>query len=414
MAVLATAPTSLDQVASVARPRTFYAPELDVLRFFAFVLVFARHVVTGFGIARARLHASTTAAAAVGSQVINPSGHWQVIQSFAQCLDFGVCLFFFLSSFLITTLLLLEKSSTGKLDVKAFYIRRMLRIWPLYYMFLAVMGILSLRLGWINIGASRMWASLLLVANWPVVLHGWAGSPIEPLWSVSVEEQFYAIWPQFARLGRFAILATSVMLGVLPFIAIAWVGRNPHTENTMYWANSLVQCLFFSGGAITAVRLRRGAPEFRRTLRIAMFFAGCTCWLAASGICKVVRTLSPGVAQLATGYCLVLAGTILLFLSLYGWHPQRFPRRLAYAGKISYGLYVFHFFWLELLCRFFETVSAGHQQAMSTTGLIVGHSIIALSAFALTLGSASLSYRFLESPFLRLKSRFAVVSSRPA
>ena len=104
---------------------------------------------------------------------------------------FGVSLFFVLSSYLITELLLREKDLIGGLDVKSFYIRRILRIWPLYFAFLA----LAVALRWIFPGQHVTWRAglwfSLLAGNWYIVFHGFPSSVIFPLWSVSIEEQFY-------------------------------------------------------------------------------------------------------------------------------------------------------------------------------------------------------------------------------
>ncbi len=112
---------------------------------------------------------------------------------------FGVSLFFVLSSYLITELLLREKDLIGTLDVRSFYIRRILRIWPLYFAFLALAVILQ----WIVPGQhvtlrAGMWFSLL-AGNWFIVFHGFPSSVIFPLWSVSIEEQFYITWPAIVR-----------------------------------------------------------------------------------------------------------------------------------------------------------------------------------------------------------------------
>ena len=100
----------------------YYRPELDVLRLFAFFIVFLSHVVPGDETFFARAHiapeiAELIIAAAVGGA-------------------FGVDLFFALSSFLITSLLLRERNLCGNIDVSRFYVRRILRIWPLYFAFL--------------------------------------------------------------------------------------------------------------------------------------------------------------------------------------------------------------------------------------------------------------------------------------
>ena len=388
--------------------RRFYAPELDLLRFFAFLLVFMRHVVTGFGIAKKSVdsHAGTALAHAAFA---GGSDRWALIQSMAQSFDFGVCLFFFLSSYLITTLLMIEKDSTGYVDVGAFYVRRSVRIWPLYFVFLALMGTLSLSQTWMNITTGRMLASLTFVANWPVVLHGWVGSPIEPLWSVSVEEQFYMVWPQFAQFGMRGIRMISVVLAAVPFAVLWMVGSRAECQNTTFWANSFVQCLFFAGGALTASALKGRAPEYSAWLRILCFLGGVGCWLVASAGFHVVRTVSPSVFNLSAGYILVLAGTALIFLAFLGWKPTGVPNVFCYLGKISYGLYVFHFFWLQVL-----TLSIGGNESgiLARAPLLLQHSIIGCLALCCTIACAAISYRFLESPFLQFKKRFTIVASR--
>jgi peptidoglycan/LPS O-acetylase OafA/YrhL len=102
------------------RPDTaggYYRPELDVLRFFAFFMVFLSHVVPGDEAFFGQLHVPRAAA--------------DLIIGMAAGGAFGVDLFFALSSFLITTLLLREHSECGAIDVPSFYVRRILRIWPL-------------------------------------------------------------------------------------------------------------------------------------------------------------------------------------------------------------------------------------------------------------------------------------------
>ena len=107
----------------------YYRPELDVLRLFAFFMVFLSHVVPGDQTFFARAHIAPEIAALIIAASAGGA--------------FGVDLFFALSSFLITSLLLRERKFCGNIDVPRFYVRRILRIWPLYFAFLLSASILA-------------------------------------------------------------------------------------------------------------------------------------------------------------------------------------------------------------------------------------------------------------------------------
>jgi peptidoglycan/LPS O-acetylase OafA/YrhL len=393
------------------RPR-FYAPELDNLRFLAFMLVFCRHVATSFGTARHAQAISASAAALPGLAVI-PQGTmspvWLRVQGAAGAFDFGVCLFFFLSSYLITRLLLIEREETGKVNVKDFYVRRALRIWPLYFVFLGFVAVFAHHLP--KVTWTRVLASVFFVANWPAVLNGWALSPIDLLWSVSVEEQFYLVWPNCARSGKRGVLAISGVMVALAIGTLCYMGSRPHVLNSAVWANTFVQCLFFAGGAIAGVYVRPETCNIGRLQRILLIGAGFGCWLVASMVCHVAREVSPGVVDLLAGYGLVLVGTFFIFMSFARLNSARLPKVFGYLGKISYGLYVLHVLMLEL------SISAMHYLVVTIGGrrppLIELHMASAACALMLTLVFASLSYKYLETPFLQLKKRFTVVPSRP-
>src|ERR1700724_1564596 len=117
---------SLRRLHASEKLQRYYRPELDVLRFFAFFMVFLSHVVPG--------DVAFFTAAHIPSRVAD------LIISMSAGGAFGVDLFFTLSSFLITTLLLREKEAYGVINVTSFYVRRMLRIWPLYFVFLLIIA----------------------------------------------------------------------------------------------------------------------------------------------------------------------------------------------------------------------------------------------------------------------------------
>ena len=208
----------------------------------------------------------------------------------------------------------MERESTGRVAIKDFYIRRALRIWPLYFAFLGLVTLLSVWIPSIRSTESRILASIVFIANWPIVLHGFAGTPIEPLWSISVEEQFYLVWPGFARLGRRGVIAVSVLLAVVPVCTLIYFGRHSGTIDSDLWPNSAVQCLFFAGGALTAVFGKPENLDWRVPKRVAILVGGFACWMVASGACHVVRTESPGCTQTGDRLSFCFAG---YFSNLY-------------------------------------------------------------------------------------------------
>ena len=413
-------PELVSAPASSPKGKRFYAPELDALRFGAFLMVFCRHITSQFAAIQQRLAgeaaqaagATSAAIASVSTTTVVHGGRMGLIQGFTQSLDFGVCLFFFLSSFLITRLLLIERDRTGTVEIREFYIRRSLRIWPLYFAFIAVVVVLSHWLPILHVDQNRVFVCLFFVANWAAVLHGWAGMAIQPLWSISVEEQFYLVWPWLARGGRGAILKVSAGFTALSLCTLLYLGSRHGLQVTSTWPNTLVQMIFFAGGACTAVLSK---PETRRLatwLRLVLIGSGLAAWTAASAGFHVVRTNSPGAASLVAGYLLVLLGTFLLFTGVAGWSATRIPAWLIHMGRISYGLYVFHVVCLLLAEQMLLPVLLHHLPS-GTKSILIAVSIMAVAGLMLTVPCAMLSYRFLEQPFIRLKERFTVVSSRP-
>jgi peptidoglycan/LPS O-acetylase OafA/YrhL len=160
---------------AISAPERFYLPELDSLRFFAFLAVFICHCFALAG----------------------REGAWSDVGSF------GVDLFFVLSAYLITELLLRERRSRGRFDLGRFYARRILRIWPLYFTFLAGAELAG------AVPQGDLAPLALFAGNFAYAAWGPPGLAVSSLWSLSVEEQFYLVWPlMMTRLsGRGAVIA---------------------------------------------------------------------------------------------------------------------------------------------------------------------------------------------------------------
>ncbi len=388
MVSLTTTPAGLSTVES-ARSATsrFYHPELDALRFFAFLMVFLHHAFphqpefwTKLGL---------------------PSVLATVLAGIGATGAFGVSLFFVLSAYLITELLLREKELVGSLDVRSFYVRRILRIWPLYFFFLA----LAVALQWVVPGQHMGWRAGLafsaLAGNWYIVFIGFPSSVIFPLWSVSIEEQFYLTWPLIVRrVSQATMVAIAVGLLGIATAARLYLGAHHRFEGEI-WCNTLVQLDPIAGGILVAVLLRGAVPQLEKLARWAMMVAGVAC-LAIAALYFGIKNDPLTTTRIVLGYPTVALGGVLLLLAQLrdGAKPAK---ALVYLGRISYGLYVFHVLGLTISDRI----------VTDQTASLARYALRVFVALALTVTMAAISYRWLETPFLKLKQRFTYVLSRP-
>ncbi|WP_447642596.1 MULTISPECIES: acyltransferase family protein [Chitinophagaceae] len=372
----------------------YYKPELDVLRLCAFLFVFFVH----------RLDLAP---------VDVNKYYWGYHISLVG--NYGVPLFFFLSAFLITELLTREQDEFGKISVKSFYIRRILRIWPLYLTFFFLMVLLTSVTPYFgrNIPPKAQLAFSLFSGNWYITFNQWQSYCINPLWSVSVEEQLYILLPLILFFtGKRGVKLFSFCAIIISYTTIIYYAQRPTEGFSGQWTNSFVQFQFFAAGILTSVYLKGRQPNWNFAIRILLFVIGYACWLTASMVCEV-NADSPHLATIAessSGWLLILAGVMFFFFSFFGSSEKRMPPALAYLGRISYGMYVFHItiYWivyhifkneLSTLCN-----KAGLYEWKNEIGQLI--------AFFVTVIIALLSYNYFEKPFLRLKKRFTFILSR--
>ena len=133
---------------------------------------------------------------------------------------YGVDLFFALSAYLITSLLLRERAATGALDLRGFYLRRILRIWPLYLAFVAFAAVFAALVPGQHLPMKYVVGYSLLAGNWIYAFYGLPASFATPLWTVSIEEQFYLAWPLALRKASVRAMAI-IAVGIL-VVANAW------------------------------------------------------------------------------------------------------------------------------------------------------------------------------------------------
>lgn len=377
--------------ANETRPvERFYHPELDGLRFVAFLAVFFFHL---FPLEPTQ----------VGNPISREIVNW--LCSLQRTGAAGVDLFFVLSSYLITQLLLREQQSSGSIDIRSFYVRRILRIWPLYY---AMLLFAWAGEHWLfgeggMPGDYAVWYALF-VGNWAI---GWFGhhppSAAMVLWTVSIEEQFYLAWPWLVRwLNPRRLFALAVgLLICASAIRIALVALQAPMDVIQF--NTFTRMDGIAAGALLALVLGPRTATLTRATRATICIAT---FVAIVIMMRVCVQSDPHVAYLFIYPVWTAAATLIVWAALQPvgqavgvltWRP------VVYLGRISYGLYVLHYLCIGLAMTLWIKFLPG--VPLTRPRLIV--------ALPLTILLATLSYYLLERPFLRLKLRFTHVASRP-
>ena len=304
----------------------------------------------------------------------------------------GVTLFFAISGFLITTLLLRERQRTGSINLKAFYIRRGLRIFPLYYGVIALYVVLVFSLER-NSQVGREFFNnlpffLTYTSNWFVPLEGRVIFYFA--WSLAAEEQFYLVWPGIQKLMRppYAIVLVAsavVLVAIAPWIASNYLSTEKSFVLKVITSVPLAICI----GVLLAHALHFKksfhvlnsifGSRFSSSVWMLLFLAVLN-WPAAPMI--IVHTF----AVLLVGACTYREDHILADVLK--------SRALAYVGTVSYGVYLLHML-----------VKNAVMKAASGFGFEVAPIGIFLTVTILSVIAAGLSFRYFESFFLDLKSK---------
>jgi peptidoglycan/LPS O-acetylase OafA/YrhL len=300
----------------------------------------------------------------------------------------GVDLFFVLSGYLITQILLRHRGTSGLLG--AFYARRGLRIWPIYYLALLACVVLNGRLER-PFPMDGLIYHLTFTQN---VQHYWSG-PVPPFtpallhtWTLALEEQFYLAWPALVALaGRRRLAALAVAVAALA----VWARARGFAVTIL-----ITRCDGFAlGGLLAALLDDRGRLE-RHPGRSRWAFAAVAA--AALVVCTAwERRLLPAWDPLKSLMAnLFFAGVVGLIACDAGrpWLAPLRDRRLCYLGRISYGIYLYHLIVIVFALEFRRQAGLPRGPALD------------LAMVAATLALAAASWELVERPLLRLKDRF--------
>ncbi len=343
-----------------------YVPALDGLRAIAVMLVFSLHLdVPEF-----------------------PGG------------NLGVDIFFALSGYLITSLLLREFDVTGSISLKRFYIRRILRLFPALLFILAVYsaGTMIFYPNWHDHLVAVL-SALFYVSNWMIAFN-WGPFGLMGLmhtWSLAVEEQFYLIWPPLLVLGlrtlRFSRLL--VLTALTACLSIAWrlylQSKGASVDRLYCGFDTRLDCL--AVGCIAALIMSRGLVPKRATDILALNWLQALILTSFILFAAIFHSESP--FMLGIGHTLVAAATCCLICGLLNGEDSPVNRFLSlppmvFVGKLSYAIYLWHHPVLILLR------SRAH----------LGGWKLFIAAVVITGAASVFSYYFVELRFLRLKEKF--------
>ena len=386
-----------------AAPRTQRDAALDGLRGLAVLLVFLSHYGGG-------LHSKSPAVRLLGF--------------FTQAGWVGVVLFFALSGFLITGSLW---DSMGQLHrLRNFYLRRILRIFPLYFAVLAAAAGLALAHGATLPALKPLLIFVFFLQDLPhlatVALHSPSPLPLYHLWTLAVEEQFYLIWPLIlltaqsrrhaTRLSLWLFGITEVFLFIVYTLAPFDGARINHTFDDFLFTHTAALAL---GAAVSLSMGSRSASSGRKPVshRVIRKFAKPAFF---TGLGIFILTSISGGSFALTGTTQFWLGLPAISIAAAASIPivlrTGLPRKifsftpLGWMGRISYGFYIFHI----LLEPCFDRL--GVILSRETSGELY-QLIRLLAAFPITCLISWLSFQFFELPILSLKRFFPLSSSLP-
>ncbi len=326
--------------------------------------------------------------------------HWSVFWSPASSIpwaEFGVETFFVISGFLVTGILLDNRSETSKpLVLKQFYARRFLRIFPLFYATLLIAFIFQAS----SVSQTWYWHAGYL-SNVYFYIWGWHGQ-LSHFWSLAVEEQFYLFWPLLIIFlpGRWLLPAILTGIGIAPIFERAmdsfYPGHSPQVSAHVL----MPSCMDALGvGALLAYGIRNQFPMKRLALILLLIGSfGCALW----GFSTTFKPIGRLAEDCILGWLVYSAASG--FRGPFGWFLECPP--MNYLGKISYGLYIIHNFAVSI-CASLILLCGNPAWLVKLYDIPV----LRILAFAgLTIGLAACSWHAFEKPINNLKRKFSYPS----
>ena len=314
----------------------------------------------------------------------------------------GVALFFVLSGFLITYLLLNEAKHNGKINVKGFFMRRLLRIWPVYFIVIIFGFFLFPILPFGDTTSNSLLHCSLFISNFEEIWNGWRDSIsfLSVTWSVSVEEQFYIGWvalmailPRF-RKGKFFLLYFCLLILTNLVFRTLYAGE----ERIIYFHTFSVVSDLAIGGFLSYAcfhyKIKERIKDISRLKITLVYISGILITIFSSHIFL-------GKLVIIERIILGLFFAFIIFEQAYCTHSFYKADKIKgffKLGELSYGFYMYHC----IVIYYVQQIILKLEWQNSPIGFIV----FILTALLLTIVISSISYRLVEAPLLKLKKKF--------
>jgi peptidoglycan/LPS O-acetylase OafA/YrhL len=331
--------------------------------------------------------------------------------------------FFVLSGFLITYLLLEEEAGTGTINIRHFYMRRVLRIWPLYYILLVIgLLLIPVAIKILHIEYESHFpvgiASLLFVFFLPNLVESiWGAGFLAPLWSIGVEEQFYFFWAPLIKYFRKNAIAIFVTIIALRLLFYAYYATHPSTSLLKFIYTMKFEAMSIGGlGAWLLYNFRERVMQAKifslasQVLLLALIVIRLTCHKYLTTDTTWIGTIYT--AMFGHFYSFLFTCTLFLWLIVNtSSNPKTIfhtdNKVLNFLGNLSYGIYMYHGIVLFVTIIFLKNIL----RALSPVGATI---TLYAAATGITILTAYISYRFIESKFLLLKKAFETKSGSDA
>jgi len=362
-----------------------YLPGLNSLRFFAAFFVITDHYLIA----------------------INQLGYFKGnIPEFLKKGGDAVEFFFTLSGFLITYLLIKESQKTNTISIKNFYLRRVFRIWPLYFLIILVgfisNGIIPMFFFHKTFNTAILKDLLLFIFFLPnYAINFSATAFMHPLWSIGVEEQFYLFWAPFVKKFKNNILGVIILfisITVLYYFIIVYYPGIKKSSNTFSFLLTMKYYLMAIGSLFGYI-LFYHKDQFNKTFLASIYFQICL-W----GFVVYYYFIGFSFSNTIEFKILIafLYGLIILNISSNPKTIFKLENKvLNYLGTISYGLYMYHMLVNYSLKLFFVKFVSNH---LSDFSLATIYFILLFSGTVLV---SIISFKYFETKMLRLKEKYS-------